>query len=273
MKAAINNLVLFISAILLTSMLASCEKELDFEYHDVESPLVIEAVLTEEGPSVRLTHTTPMNEHIDLSPVTDAVVTLADITDGTSRNLPFRTDGTYGDDIPGLPGHEYQVDVTAEGKKFRSACKMEHSSEITEMMFQWIKMPYDDVAVLQLSFREAPGNKDNCYWVRILRNGEPYSWSVIDHRVASDGIINFVTMTSRRDIDEEDEEDLLLDGDKVTALVIPVSLKMADYLMALEQDSNGLPMWEGGFCLGYFLAAPVAEKSVIYRPSEMTMFE
>ena len=258
---------------MLTAALAGCEKELDFEYHDVDSPLVIEAVLTGEGPTVRLTHTTPMNEHMDLSPVTDAIVTLADLTDGTSRSLPLRADGSYGDDISGEPGHEYQVDVTAGGTRFRSACTMEHSSEITGMLFQWIKMPYDYVAVLQVSFREAPGNKDNCYWVRLLRNGEPYSWSVIDHRVASDGIINFVTMTSRRDIEEEDDEDVLLDGDEVTALVIPVSLRMADYLMALELDSNGLPMWEGGFCLGYFLAAPVAEKSVIFRPSEMTMFE
>lgn len=271
-KVTIHNLLLFAAGLLLTVVLSGCEKELDFEYHDVESPLVIEAVLTENGPSVWLTHTTPMNEPMDLSPVRDALVTLTDLTDSSSRSLPLRADGSYGDDTPGMPGHEYQVDVTAEGKNFRSSCKMEDSTEIVDMLFQWIQMPYDYVAVLQVSFREVPGNTENAYWIRILRNGEPYSWSVVDMRVATDGIIDFVTMTSRRDIEEEDDKDLLLDGDEVTALVIPVSRGMVDYLTALSLDSNGPRMWDGGYCLGYFLAAPVAEKSIVYRPDQFTMF-
>ena len=271
-KITIHYFLLFAAGLLLTVLLSGCEKELDFEYHYVESPLVIEAVLTENGPSVRLTHTTPMNEPMDLSPVKDAVVTLTDFTDGSSRSLPLRADGSYGDDTPGMPGHEYQVDVTAEGKSFRSSCKMEDSTEIVDMLFQWIKMPYDYVAVLQVSFREVPGKAENAYWIRILRNGEPYSWSAVDMRVATDGIINFVTMTSRRDIEEEDDRDLLLDGDEVTALVVPVSREMVDYLTALSLDSNGPRMWDGGNCLGYFLAAPVAQKSIIYRPDQFTMF-
>ena len=268
----IHNVLWSISCLLVTVVLAGCEKELDFEYHDVESPLVIEAVITESGTSVRLTHTTPMNEPMDLTPVKDAHVTIADLTAGTSGTLQLRADGSYGDDTPGVPGHEYQVDVTAEGKSFRSSCKMEDSTEIVDMLFQWIKMPYDHVAVLQVSFREVPGKAENAYWIRILRNGEPYSWSVVDMRVATDGIINFVTMTSRRDIEEEDDSDVLLDGDEVTALVIPVSHAMADYLTALSLDSNGPRMWDGVYCLGYFLAAPVAQKTIIYRPDQFTMF-
>ncbi len=262
----------YVLVLLPAVVLSSCEKELDFEYHEVESPLVIEAVLADDGPSVRLTHTTPMNEPMDLSPVAGALVSLTDLTTGETRALPLRDDGAYGDDISGVPGHEYMMDVKAGDKNFRASCKMAHGTEIVDMFFQWIKMPYDYVAVLQVSFREVPGDTDNCYWIRILRNGEAYSWGVADRQVAEAGIINVVTMTSRRDIDEEDESDVLRDGDEVTALVIPVSRRMADYLTALELDSNGPRMWAGDYCLGYFLAAPVAEKHVIYHPDQLTHY-
>ena len=262
-----------ITAISAMILLAGCEKELDFTYHDVESPLVIEATLTQDGASVRLTHTTPMDEAMDLDPVTDATVILTDLSSGTERSLPLRADGSFGDNIPGVLNHEYQVEVVSAGNSYRSASMMKGETEIVGMTFQWIKMPYDYVAVLQVSFREIPGDDDNCFWIRLLRNGKPYKWSVVDRRIPSDGIINFVTMTSRKDIDEEDEKDILLDGDKVTALITPISREMVDYLTALGQDSNGPEMWTGGFCLGYFLASPVAESSVTYRPGEMTEFK
>lgn len=269
---ALFDILRYISVLIPAFALLGCEKELDFEYHDVESPLVIEAVLSDDGPSVRLTHTTPMDDPMDLSPVTGALVTLTDLTASESRILPLRDDGTYGDDTSGEPGHDYQVDVTAGEKNFRTHCKMASGTEIVDMFFQWIKMPYDDVAVLQVSFREVAGDTDNCYWIRILRNGEAYSWEVVDRRVTETGIINVVTLTSRRDIAEEDESDVLRDGDEVTALVVPVSCKMADYLTALALDSNGPRMWEGDYCLGYFLAAPVAEKRVIYHPDQLTHY-
>ena len=269
----IRNIAPAIIGLLILSLTGGCEKELDFKYHDVESPLVIEATLTETGSSVRLTHTTPMDEAMDLTPVRDAMVTLTDLSTGASRILPLKEDGTFGDDNPGEPGHDYQVVVETERTKFMSSCKMKDETEIVGLLFQWIKMPYDYVAVLQVSFREIPGDDEKCFWIRLLRNGEPYKWSVVDRRIATDGIINFVTMTSRQDIEEEDEKDLLLDGDEVTALVIPISREMVDYLTALEQDSNGPALWEGGFCLGYFLASPIAEKSIIYRPAEMTEYK
>ncbi|MBD5291516.1 MAG: hypothetical protein HDS24_05545, partial [Bacteroides sp.] len=65
----------------------------------------------------------------------------------------------------------------------------------------------------------------------------------------------------------------LLDGDEVTALVIPISREMVDYLTALEQDSNGPAMWQGNFCLGYFLASTIASKTIIFHPNELTEYK
>lgn len=257
----------------LTLILTGCEKELDFKYHEVESPLVLEATLTYEGAYVMITHTTPMNEAMDLTPVTDATVILTDITTGNIRKLPIKDNGSFGDDIPGESGHEYQVEVSTGGSNFLSKCLMYKETEIVDLSFQWIKMPYDYVAALQVSFKEIPGEKETNFWVRILRNGDPYKWSVVANRKSGTGTINFVALTSRRDIEEEDEKDVLKDGDEVSVSVTPISVEMADYLTGLEQDSNGPAMWEGDFCLGYFLASPVAKKRIIYRPDEMKEFK
>ena len=68
--------------------------------------------------------------------------------------------------------------------------------------------------------------------------------------------------------DDDDDDDVLLDGDLVTATVAPISASMYDYLEGLLNNSNSSLMFAGDFCLGYFLASPVAERSVTYRPDE-----
>lgn len=257
----------------LIPFLASCEKDLDFDYHDAEPQLVIEAGLTAEGASVSLTRTTPMDSPMDLTPLTDASVSLTDLTAGEVRPLPLREDGSFGDAAPGIPGHRYRLDVDFEGSHYSSESRMRGAVAIRGLEFNWIDMAGEYVAVLQVSFLDLPEKDDNCYWIRLLRNGEPYQWTVIDSHHASDGVINSVIMTSPRDTEDADESVILRDGDVVTALVLPVSRDMLDYLMALEQDSNGPRMWCGDFCLGYFLAAPVSRQSIVYRPAEIEEYK
>jgi hypothetical protein len=81
-------------------------------------------------------------------------------------------------------------------------------------------------------------------------------------------------MTTRRDTEEEGDDDVLLDGDTVTVTVAPISQDMHDYLSALMSGgSNGPRMFSGDFCLGYFLAAPVAEGETVFHPDDLSVFE
>lgn len=246
----------------------SCEKELDFHYHDVEPQLVIEGAVTDDGASVSLTNTTPMDELMNLTKITDATVVLTDVTAGVSKSLRPDASGVFRDATPGIEGHEYRIDVVTGGNTYTSTSIMRPRTDVLGLEFQWIKMPYDYVAVLQVSFTDVPAVGDY-YWVRLYRNGEAYMWSVLDDCLAVDGVIHEVLMTSRKDTDEEDDNKVLCDGDVVTVTVTPISLEMSDYLEALQSDSNGPCMFSGGFCLGYFLASPVAVSEIVYRPDEM----
>ncbi len=258
--------------LIFSPLLVSCEKELDFKYHDVEPQLVIEGALTSGGAWVSLTETTPMSEPINTVKLTDAAVSLTDLATGECLPLVAGDDGVYADATPGEVGHEYRLSVERNGHIYASSCVMRAAVTEPELEFKWIKMPYDHVAVLQVSFTPQ-GVIDECYWVRLYRNGEPYMWSVVDGSYSVGGIVNDAIMTSRKDLDKEDDATALRVGDVVRACIAPVSRAMFDYLIAIQSDSNGPRMFTGDYCLGYFLAASLAEASIVFRPDEMEEYK
>ena len=256
----------------LALMICSCEKELDFEYHYEPPKTVIEGTLDQNGARVALTLTTPMDEPLDRTRLTDATVTVEDLSTGCVRALLPDADGYFTDAMPGEPGHSYRLKVARGRVTYTSDCLMKAPTEILEMKFRWVKMPYDHVAALRISLADIPG-EESYYWVRLLRNGKGYQWMFINDKGMEDGTVMGATFTTRMDVDEEDEKNRLVDGDVVTAIVTPVSLEMIDYLVALGNDSNGPAMFSDGFCLGYFLAAPVCEESVVFHPAEIEVEE
>ena len=98
-------------------------------------------------------------------------------------------------------------------------------------------------------------------------------WLLSDDRKSVNGLISEVTMTSRKDISEEDDATVLREGDVVSVTIAPISRVMYDYLTALQADSNGPRMFKGDYCLGYFMAAPISKSEIIYHPSEMKEYK
>lgn len=246
---------------------AGCEKELDFKYHDIEALTVIEGTLTESGADVTIRLTTPMDEPMDRTCLTDAQVTLSDLHTGERTVLTADDLGHYRSGAAGVPGHEYLLTVSRDGKEYASASLMRRAPKIEGLEFKWISMPYDDVAALQVAFADSdPTAYGDCYWIRIYRNGEFYKWSTVQDDRSIDGILYDTVNTTRKDESAEDEDDLLVDGDEVRVTVAHVSKAFYDYLNAISSDSNGPRMFEGDMCLGYFLAAGVSESAIVFHP-------
>ena len=250
-------------------ILCACEKELDFKYHDIEPLTVIEGELTPHGAKVAITLTTPMDELMDRKCLTDADVTITDLTDGVEYRLSADHDGYFTDTAAGKPGHRYRLTVVRDGNTYAMETMMYPATEIMDAQFNWISMPYDKVAVFQARYLDNPAYTGDCYWVKLYRNGEIYSWQEQDDRTASGGVNTFFTMTSRKDTDEEEDDEVLFDGDVMTVTVIPISREMHDYLEALQNDSNGPFLFSGPRVLGYFLASTPASRSVTFHPDEI----
>ncbi len=263
-SANFDALFRLLTAVVLIMTSAGCEKVLDIDYKDIDPLLVIEGSLDENGSEVRLTMTTPMDEPMDLTPVTDASVSIVDLTTGVTENLSLDSSGIFRGARAGEREHEYSLMVVRNGESFESKCSYPEPTEILSLEFSWIRMPYDHVAVLQVSFTDVSEKAGECYWVRLYRNGEAYMWNLVTDAYADEGVINDVFMTSRKNLDKEDEATALRKGDVVRGTVTPISREMYDYLEAVSSDSNGPAMYSGGFCLGYFLAAPVAGSEIIF---------
>lgn len=263
------NRLYIIIAVLLLVVATSCEKELDFKYHDIEALTVIEGNLTPDGLKVGITLTTSMGEPMDSTRLTDAVVTLQDMTSGTTYSVMPDSKGFFSADIAGIVGHDYRLTVERNGEKYESVTTMYGAVTISSLEFSWIKMPYDHVAVLQGKFTDNPATTGDCYWVKLFRNGKIYKWAEMDDRAAEDDLCTFITMTTRKDTDEEDDDTVLYDGDVITCTVCAISRSMHDYLEALQNNSNGPAMFTGGKCLGYFLAGSPVSDSIVFHPAEI----
>lgn len=257
-------------AVAMIAAMTSCEKEIDFTYHDIPEQPVIEGLLTQDSISVRLTNTVPTDEPFNDKTVTEATVILSDLTAGETYTLMPDNEGLFTlPEIEGMVGHEYELKVAIGDNTYTSTSRMLPPSEIISAEFNWIKMPYDDVAILKVQFTE-DADKRTGYWLRVYRNGEPYQWQAISSHNAVDGIVNGLMMTSRKNVAEEDESQVLNDGDIIDIEVMPISQRMADYLNSLNNgDYNGNPMFTGPYCLGYFLAAPLSKTQLIYHPSQI----
>lgn len=267
----INTLIyrtaLALVSVAMAVLAAGCEKELDFKYHDIEALTVMEGTLTESGADVTIRLTTPMDEPMDRTCLTDAQVTLSDLHTGERTVLTADDLGHYRSGAAGVPGHEYLLTVSRDGKEYTSASLMRRAPKIEGLEFKWISMPYDDVAALQVAFADSdPMAYGDCYWIRIYRNGEFYKWSTVQDDRAIDGILYDTVNTTRKDESAEDEDDLLVDGDEVRVTVAQVSKAFYDYLNAMSSDSNGPRMFQGDMCLGYFLAAGVSESAIVFHP-------
>ena len=262
----LHNILLSIG---LMAVLVSCEKELDISYHNIDPLPVIEAELTPDGARVGITMTTPMGEPMDRTRLTDAVVTLTDLTDGATYDLHADADGYFVNTTSGIAGHDYRLTVERKDCRYEAMATMYPATQIESIEFNWIKMPYDYVAVFQGRFYDNSAYDGDCYWIKLYRNGEIYMWGETDDRGVVDGICTVATMTTRRDTDEEDEEDVLYDGDVITFTVMQISGEMHDYLEALQNNSNGPAMFSGDRCLGYFMASSPVSDYMEFHPDEI----
>lgn len=254
---------------IVSTLFTSCEKELDFEYHDIPAKTVVEGALTQDGVSVSITLTTPMDEPMNRDQITDATVTISDLSSGDILPLLPDAKGVFRADLQGVAGNDYQLTVEKDGKRYVAVSRMQPAVAVESVGFYWIKMPGDEMAALRIRFEDLPGHNDY-YWERIYRNGKSYKWNVITDRGAINGIVEDVITTTHRDPEKENnDKDLIVPGDEITVSVTAIDRRMADYLMALANNSNGQVIFDGADpCLGYFLASPVTSTTLQYLPDQ-----
>lgn len=87
----------------------------------------------------------------------------------------------------GAGGFEVRGGTASQNLVTLDGIAMYNPSHVMGIFSTFNEMPYDDVAVLQVTFDDTPGEYGECYWVRLYRNGEPYKWSIVTDILAVDG--------------------------------------------------------------------------------------
>lgn len=247
-----------------SAFLSACEKELDVTYPDGDTLCVVEGLVSNEGVGIKLMQTTPMDKPLDTRPITNARVFLSS-TDGRNEELAPDNNGIFRSDTPGTAGNSYCLRIEHDGNTYEASSTMPAAAHLEHCTLQWIEMPYDDVVVMEVAVAmppTIPGSDYGYIWIKVWRNGEIYRSMATSDQWSSDNIVYADFMCTRKN--EDDEEDLLENGDRIDVEVLTIDRNMFDYISSLGMtDANPTALFTNG-ALGYFTASSVTRTNFIF---------
>lgn len=257
-----NSFKIIFSITALSFFLFSCEKVIDIDLNDVESKMVIEANIDDEGGpyQVRLSKTVNFDESNTFPAVSGAIVTLTD-SEGNSEILVESVPGYYiATTIDGVPGRTYTLNIEAEGNTLQSSSQMAWNTPIDTIIVE--EGFFGSFKYLSVIFQDDP-NQSNYYRFIKIVNGVTKK----DIEVATDQLNNGELVNASLFFFGEDT---LQSGDEVEIIMHGIDKVNYDYLRTLNEVINqGVSATPANplspfspTALGYFSAHSVSRKTV-----------
>ena len=240
--------------IVLTSILlfASCEKEIDIDYHEADMKYVVEGSVSNNGTKVRVSRTQLMDDNTTKSDISNATVVIT-ADDGTSETIPYNKNGIYTSKLKGVPGVTYRLDVSIDGQHFTSTSTMQKTPMMNEFRLVRKDMFSNKYIFGDIRLQDIP-NEVNFYFVHIYRNGLGYRWAVKKDESNPNKELQQLFGFFR---EGDDDKDVLRDGDMLKIVIRAIDKRAYDYLTSMENmdqtGTNPIDNFTGG-CLGYFSA-------------------
>lgn len=119
------------------AVFSACEEEFDVDLDGVEAQLVVEAEIVENDYAlVKLSKTTDYFSQEAIPAVTDAVVSLENLSDGSREVLQHQGAGVYqGSSIMGETNANYQLSIDYAGEIYTATSTLYPAVEISEISF------------------------------------------------------------------------------------------------------------------------------------------
>lgn len=261
---------IFLFSAILT--LLSCEKEIDLDYHQVESLYVVEATITQDGTKVQISTTQDVTVNSrDGHYVEDAKVVISCKRDYEEETLKYKGNGLYTGELKGEPGYTYDLDIYIGDQHFTSSSTMPEAPVVNSFRFVWMKMLAQRFLFGDLRIQDTP-DQNSYYFMHIYRNNVGYRWAVMnDEKNRNAELQQLFQCTTEKKMDEGDS-DALNDGDKIRLEVRAIDKLSYDYLYSMQvmdnAGTNPIANFTGG-CLGYFSACNVKTFQYTFRRSEV----
>ncbi len=261
-------------------LLTACEKEIEMKYIPVKKLYVVEGYVSDKGVEVAVSTTRDMDDGERNTAVRSAVVEISG-TDGYRAVLQHQTDGRYTapPGIVGTPENTYTMTVAVDGETFVSTSEMTAPGELSSVGFSYeptitVRYMFCTVNILD------PAGTENHYCLRIFRNGEIYSRTLITDKGHDGGIIpntllirfSWNEMPTPDEIAKGNADKMFRKGDLLDMVLETIDRPVYDYLYSLGLSggslSNPLTNIEGG-CLGYFSAFSSHSYQTVFDPDKI----
>ena len=243
---------IFILLAILGILTASCKKDIDIDYHQVEPLYVVEASVSNDGMKARISHTNNMDDNTIISDISGATVIITG-SDNSRVTLDYQGKGTYFSNIKGTPEVEYTIQIDIDGHHFTSSSTMYDMPEINEFRFIRKEILKEKFQMGKLLIQDIP-NEDNYYFAHLYRNKKGYRWALKKDDTDPNKELQVLFTFAR---EGSNDEDLLREGDRIRLEVRTIDRKSYDYLYSMQimdnSGTNPIPNFTGG-CLGYFSA-------------------
>jgi len=256
-------------AALVMTVLTSCEKELDIDYHNVDPLYVIEASINEDGAVARISQTLNVKDTLWNKSVDNAEIFITS-DEGDSFTLHLDSAGSYSSNLAkAVPGHKYTIKVKIGDYETEATSEMQSAFNVEDTYMYKVQMMEDVLYCYRVDV-EDDGSERNYYYALVTRNGKPYKWQVLDNRGFFGTLEIDVPCFMYCDLNDDDK-DILDDGDEIDVEIRKVDRKTYDYLYALalaeETPSNPIKNFSNN-TLGYFSACNVQKLSTLKYEKE-----
>ena len=253
-------------------VLASCEKEIPLDYHQVEPLYVAEATMTQEGARVQVSTTQDVTVNSREGHYIDhATVVISCKKEDYSEELTFTRNGIYTSTWKAKPGYTYDIDISVDGKHFTSSSTMQDAPVMNSFRFVWKKMLSEKILFGDLHIEDTK-DKKSYYFMHIYRNGVGYRWAVMNDDKNPNGDLQQLFQCSTERKMDEGDNDALHEGDKIRLEIRSIDKLSYDYLYSMQvmdnAGTNPIANFTGG-CLGYFSAYYVVNYNYTFYRSEV----
>ena len=243
--------------------LVGCEKEIDVDYRSVEPIYVVEASVSNDGMTARVSQTQDVDNNKTTSDLTDAHIVVTG-SDGSETILTHQRNGNYKSLVKGKEGVTYQIDVEVDGHHFTSTSTMQRMPRINKFHFIWKKIMGQRFLMGELLFQDIP-NEDNWYFSHIYRNNLGFRWAVKRDDQNPNKELQQLYSIAKED---SDDKDMLREGDQLRIELRAIDQRAYDYLYSMQimdnTNTNPIQNFTGG-CLGYFSAYSQVTINYVYH--------
>jgi hypothetical protein len=217
-----------IRVLIISLLLAGCEKTVDLKYKGNQSGIIIAGSITNQpGPYfVKITRSVPLSDTGNYPVLDNAVVTISDDA-GNSETLISEGNGMYrANTLTGVPGRTYSLIVNAEGKTYTAQSTMPQP------------VPFDSIKVEQFTFGGDIERNIIPVYADPIVQGNNYRFVlsvnnklINQHFVQNDEVTNGLVNTMRLEID--DNIVTLKPGDLITLTMQALDKRVALYYRTL----------------------------------------